>query len=77
MDVIDWNAAAALHRRDDSGSELQYNFAELRKGTLGDLVRAVAQMDGDERARLVIDVAGGQSLGVPEILALAARADLP
>jgi hypothetical protein len=77
MEAIDWNAPAALHERDDSGSDMHYHFKTLRKGQLGALVRDVAAMTTAERARVVIDVEGGKSLNVGEILALAAREDLP
>lgn len=76
MTTIDWNADATLHERDDGGSELQYNFSTIKTGRLGDLVRDVAGMPVDERARLVIDVAGGKSLNVVEIIELAGRDDL-
>jgi len=76
MQAIDWNGEATLHERDDSGSEMQYNFVQLHKGPLGTLVREVAAMPADRRARLVIDVAGGKSLNVAEIMELAGRADL-
>lgn len=71
MDAIDWNADATLHVRDDDGSEMQYNFTKLGQGPLRDLVSRVAAMSADERARLVINVAGGKSLNVQEIIALA------
>ncbi len=77
MEAIDWNAPAVLHQRDDSGSDMHYSFKTLRKGPLGELVREVAAMDTAERARVVIDVEGGKSLNVGEILVLAARKDLP
>ncbi|MDT0508247.1 hypothetical protein [Novosphingobium sp. MMS21-SN21R] len=71
MSALDWNAEATLHERDDAGSEMQYNFNVLRKAPLRDLVTQVVAMTVDERARLVIDVAGGKSLNVAEILELA------
>ncbi len=74
--AIDWNATATLQARDDDGSEMHYNFAVLATGPLGELVRSVAAMPADERARVVIDVAGGSTLNVGEILALAAHEDL-
>jgi hypothetical protein len=77
MKAVDWNAPAALHQRDDSGSDMHYSFKTLRKGALGELVREVAAMASAERARVVIDVEGGKSLNVGEILGLAAREDLP
>jgi len=76
MTTIDWNADATLHERDDGGSELQYNFSTIKTGRLGELVREVAAMGAADRARLVIDVAGGKSLNVTEIMELAARDDL-
>ncbi len=77
MPTTDWGAAATLHARDDGGSEMHYNFTVLAAGPLGQLVRQVAAMPADERARVVLDVAGGKSLNVSEILALAAQDDLP
>jgi hypothetical protein len=77
MEAIDWNAPGVLHERDDSGSDMHYHFRTLRKGPLGVLVRDVAAMTVAERSRVVIDVDGGKSLNVGEILALAAREDLP
>lgn len=76
MDATDWNAAATLIERDDGGSELHYNFREVRKGRLGDLVREVAAMPAVERARLVIDIAGGETINVGQIMELAGRDDL-
>jgi hypothetical protein len=77
MDEIDWNQPATLHERDDSGSDMNYDFRTVRKASLGELVRDVAAMSGDERARIVIDVAGGRTLGIGEVLELAKREDLP
>ena len=77
MPTTDWDAPATLHARDDGGSEMHYNFAVLATGPLGELVRQVAAMPADERARIVLDVAGGKSLNISEILALAAQDDLP
>lgn len=71
MSGLDWNAEATLHERDDAGSELQYNFKVVKKAPLRDLVAHVDTMSADERARLVIDVAGGKSLNVGETIALA------
>ena len=77
MQPIDWQSPATLHSRDDCGSDMHYDFRELRKGLLGDLVRHVATLSADERSRVVIDVAGGSTLNVAEILTLAQREDLP
>lgn len=77
MQAIDWAAPATLTERDDSGSDLHYHFRKLREGALGELVRAVAEMPVAERARLVLEVRGGTTLNVGEILALAQRKDLP
>ena len=76
MSAIDWDAEATLHERDDGGSELHYNFTELRSGRLRDIVAEIAAMDSAQRARLVVAVAGGQSLGVSEVLALAQQEGL-
>ena len=71
MSGLDWNAQATLHERDDAGSELQYNFNVVKKAPLRELRAHVAGMTASERARLVIDVAGGKSLNVGEIIDLA------
>ncbi len=71
MSGLDWNAEATLHERDDAGSELQYNFNVVKKAPLRELVTLVATMTADDRARLIIDIAGGKSLNVSEIIALA------
>jgi hypothetical protein len=73
MSAIDWNAETSLLARDDGGSELHYNFTLLRTGPLREIVAEVAAMDSAGRARLVIEVAGGKSLNLGEILELAAR----
>ena len=77
MEAIDWSVPATLSERDDSGSDLHYHFRKLRDGSLGELVRAVAAMPAAENARLVLEVPGGKTLNVGEILALAQREDLP
>jgi len=77
MELIDWNAPATLTERDDGGSDLHYHFRKLRDGTLGELVREVGAMPSAERARLVLEISGGKTLGVGEIIALAQRGDLP
>jgi hypothetical protein len=76
MDAIDWKAPAKLQERDDSGSDMQYSFSTLREGPVGDLVRHVALLSSDHRARLVLEIPGGRTLNVGEILELAAREDL-
>ncbi len=76
MQAIDWDASATLLERDDSGSDLHYHFRTVEKSTLGALVRKVAAMSANDRARLVID-SGGGTINVGEIMALAQREDLP
>ena len=76
MNTIDWTASATLIERDDAGSDMHYHFRTIEKGTLGSLVRKVAEMPASERARLVID-SGGGTINVGEIMALAKREDLP
>jgi hypothetical protein len=73
MSATDWAAQATLRERDDSGSELQYNFVVLKQASLRELVADVVAMDSDQRARVVIEVAGGKSLNIGEILALSAK----
>lgn len=76
MATPDWEAEATIQERDDGGSELQYNFTVLGKGTLREMVAHVVAMDSAQRARVVIEVAGGASLGIGEILQLAAQEGL-
>ena len=77
MEAIDWTIPATLTERDDGGSDLHYHFRKLRDGTLGVLVREVAAMPVADRARLVLEMPGGKTLNVGEIIALAQREDLP
>lgn len=77
MDALDWSAPATLHSRDDGGSDMHYDFRELRRGPLSELIRHVAELPPADRARVVIEVAGGATLDVAEILNLAQREDLP
>lgn len=76
-DSPDWSAMARLYERDDSGSEMYYEFRELGTGTLAALVRQVAALPPAERARLVIDRGVAGTINIGDIMALAARADLP
>lgn len=77
MDRMDWTGPARLHERDDSGSDMYFDFRVLKEGTLAQLVAHVASLDGDARARLVIDSSQTGSIGISDILALAARDDFP
>lgn len=77
MNKIDWTSAARLHERDDSGSDMYFDFRTLKEGTLAELVAYVSALDGDARARLVIDSAQTGSIGIADILALAEHIDFP
>ena len=77
MQAIDWQTPATLHSRDDGGSDLHYDFREVRKGPLAELVRHVAALSANDRARMVVDVSGGSTLNVAQIMNLAQREDLP
>jgi hypothetical protein len=74
---IDWKQEAKLLERQDGGSELYVEFAEIGRGPLFDLVRKVAGMDPAGRARLVIDAGGSGMFGQVEILSLAAHPEFP
>lgn len=76
MQDIDWSVPATLIERDDGGSDLHFDFRTIGTGSLGELVRRVAAMPANERARLVID-SGHTTLNVGEIMVLAQRSDLP
>ena len=76
MQAIDWSAPATLIERDDAGSDLHYEFRTVGTGSLAALVRQVAALPADARARLVID-SGQRTLNVGEIMDLARRDDLP
>ncbi len=76
MSATDWEAQATLRERDDGGSDLQYNFTVLKTGALREMVAHVVAMEAAQRARVVIEVAGGRSLNVTEILELAAKEGL-
>ncbi|GAO55686.1 hypothetical protein NMD1_02838 [Novosphingobium sp. MD-1] len=76
MESVDLQAEGTLHERDDRGSEMQYNFSVVQKGPIAELLRSVVAMTAEQRARLVLDVPGGRSLNVGEMLALAEREGL-
>ncbi len=76
-DDIDWNRPAVLHERSDDGSEMYFDFEKIDEGTLGAMVARVAAMEPLDRSRVILDVLGQGNLSVAEIMALAARADLP
>lgn len=76
MESVDLQAEGTLHERDDGGSEMQYNFSVVQKGSIAELLRSVVAMTAEQRARLVLDVPGGRSLNVGEMLALAEREGL-
>ena len=67
MDGIDWKAPARLY-----GGE----GATLRQGTVGELAHHVAELSADKRAGLVLEVEGGETIEIDQILELAARGDL-
>jgi hypothetical protein len=74
---VNWDAHAVVHGRADSGSELDFNFDTLAEGPLSEMVRVVAEMPSAERARVIFDVAGRGNLDIGQVMALAARPDLP
>ena len=76
MESVDLQAEGTLHERDDGGSEMQYNFSVVQKDQIAELLRSVVAMTAEQRARLVLDVPGGRSLNVGEMLALAEREGL-
>lgn len=77
MTLVDWSAQAKLLERQDGGSDLYYEFTQLRGAPLSELVADVAAMPAADRARMVIDAGPGGTLNVGDILALAARDDYP
>ena len=77
MSDIDWGAHVVVHCRSDGGSELDFNFDKLDEGPLSAMVRRVAAMSGAERARIIFDVSGRGNLDIGQVMALAARPDLP
>jgi hypothetical protein len=77
MSEIDWDAPAKLLQRDDTGSEMFYEFREVSAGSLADLVADVAAQGAHGRARMVIDAGAFGTFGVDQILGLAGREDFP
>jgi hypothetical protein len=72
MTETDWNAPAKLLERDDAGSEMFYEFKEVRAGSLRELVTHVSTLS----ARMVIDAGAAGTFAVDQILELARRGDL-
>ena len=77
MKDVQWDAAAQLQERDDSGSDMFYSFKLLKSGPLAELVAHVMALPAVERERVVIDAAGVGSMNVHDIALLAERADFP
>ncbi len=77
MTVIDWTATAILLERDDSGSDRDIDFREVRRGALSAVVADVLAMPAADRARVVIDAGLQGTMAVGDIIALAGRDDFP
>jgi hypothetical protein len=77
MSDVNWDAVAVVHSRSDGGSELDFNFDKLAEGPLSDMVKLVAAMPSAERARVIFDISGRGNLDIGQVMALAARSDLP
>lgn len=75
--AIDWKQDAKLLERQDGGSELYVEFAELGRGSLVDLVTRVIALEPAERARLVIDAGVLGMFSQAEILGLSAHPEFP
>lgn len=74
---MDWTAEAKLLERDDSGSDMYYEFTERRTGPLSNLVASVVAMPAADAARLVIDAGAQGTFNIGEIRSLAERGDFP
>jgi hypothetical protein len=77
MKDLQWDAAAQLLEREDSGSDMFYGFRTLKSGSLADLVAHVMALPTDQRERVVIDAVGVGSLNIHDIGQLAERDDFP
>jgi hypothetical protein len=77
MTAIDWTIRAKLLERQDGGSDMYFDFTQVNEGTLAPLVKEVAGLPSEQRARIVIDAGPLGTLGLTEILALANRDDFP
>jgi len=71
-----WDDHASLHRSNDGGGLLS-DLKALRHGTLGELIRYVANLPESEQGDYTIEKAGDHRLGIGEILALSRRSDFP
>jgi hypothetical protein len=74
MDAIDWKAPARLHGSEGAASGSDSHGP--REGTVAELVHHVSLLSAEHRAGLAIELKGGRSLDLGEILELAAREDL-
>jgi hypothetical protein len=77
LKMIEWNKVAKLLERQDGGSDLYFDFTELREGSLSSLVKSVVALPSADRARMVIDAGALGTLTVTEIVALSERDDFP
>jgi hypothetical protein len=72
---FDWDDAAELHRRDDSG--VLAMFKAVRRGQLVDLIRIFMALAPEERRKYSIAKSGDHRLEWNEIEALHRRPDFP
>ncbi|MGE3693319.1 MAG: hypothetical protein AB7F98_18235 [Novosphingobium sp.] len=73
---VNWDDAAALHRRDDGGG-LLYDMKAVHRGTLAEVVRHFMLLPEADRRSYVIEKAGDHRLDWAEVAELAARPDYP
>jgi hypothetical protein len=74
--LIDWQETVALHLANDGGGLLD-ELKTVRRGTLADLVRYIALLGADERARYEIERVGDHRMKAEEIMDLYNRDDFP
>lgn len=77
MSAVDWQARTVLQQRDDAGSDMFVQFETLGEGSLADMVARVMAMPLQDRARIVLDVAGRGMLDVGQVTELSRRTDFP
>ena len=71
-----WEDRAALHRADDGDGVLDGANA-LRRGTFAEMIRHIAMLPEEDRAKYVIEKAGDREYSAEEAVELSQHPDFP
>jgi hypothetical protein len=77
MDEVNWDEAATLMEREDSGSDMYIGFQTRGRGRLAEMVRQACAAPEEQQGRYIIERPGKPNLDIHQIIALSRRADIP